>query len=356
MVNCLNGLGHNTVVGGNNQNCNIGSHGTTLTHGSKCGVTGGVKEGNLISVVVNPVSTYMLGDTACLCVCNGGVTNGVEQGCFTVVNVTHNNNNGTSGFEILVTVLRNVHNLFLNGNHNRFLNFGTHFGNNDFGGIIVNNLVNRCHHTQFQKFLNNFGGGFLHGSRKFAHGDLLTHRYGDRCLFNTLKLDSSHFIRLGFTFSTLRTAVILRFLLDFLLFGIIVPHRVGRGNTFILFVIFINVDVGGAGVNMTDFRRSSVGSGSRSFILLFGNKGIGVGGFMLLLWLLFFNFLFRLFFLRFFFFRFILFRSLGFNLFLFRFGFLFLCFFRSLFFGFCFFRFRLLFFRLFTLLGGGSGL
>ena len=133
-----------------------------------------------------------------------------------MVNVTHNNNNRTSGFEIFVTVLCDVHNLFFNGNHNRFLNFGTHFGNNDFGGIIVNNLVNRCHHTQFQKFLNNVGSGFLHSGRKFANSDFLAYGYGDRSLFNAFKLKSSHFIRFGFTLSTLRTAVILRFLLDFL--------------------------------------------------------------------------------------------------------------------------------------------
>ena len=39
MVDCFDGLRHDTVIGSNHQNCNIGAHCATRTHGGECGVT-----------------------------------------------------------------------------------------------------------------------------------------------------------------------------------------------------------------------------------------------------------------------------------------------------------------------------
>ena len=52
-----------------------------------------------------------------------------------------------AGLSLAVGML--VDELFFNGNNNSLLNLSTHFGNNDFSGIVVDNLIYGCHHTEF---------------------------------------------------------------------------------------------------------------------------------------------------------------------------------------------------------------
>ena len=186
VIDSLNGLWHNTVICGNNQNGDIGRHSTALTHRSKCGMTGGIKEGNVVSVVIYAVCTDMLGNTAGFGSGNLCITDSVQQRCFTVVNMTHNYNDRTSFFKAFCGIFGIVHNSFFNGNNNRFFYFTTKFHYNDFCSIVINGLSNRCHNTQFHKNLNNLGGSLFKTCGKFANGDFFTNgnRYGS--LFNAL--------------------------------------------------------------------------------------------------------------------------------------------------------------------------
>ena len=295
VVDSLDSLRHNTVVCGNNQDSNIGSHSTTLTHRSKCGVSRSIKEGNLITFVVYAVSTDVLSNTACLTLCNFCITDSVEQRGFTVVNVTHNNNNGTTGFQGFLGILRNIHNSFFNCNNYSLFNLASHFGCNDFGSIIVNSLVNGCHHTEFHQLLDNLGSGFLHSGSKFTNCNLLTDSNGNRSLFNLFQLKSAKFICLGFTLCALRTAIVLRLLFDFLFtLSIIVAHCICRCNVLITLVIFININVRSTGVNLTDFNRSTI----RCFALLFlFRSGWNINRLRRFLFLFGFNLGFRLLFL-----------------------------------------------------------
>ena len=79
MVDGLNGLRHDAVVCGDDQNGDIGRLCTAGTHGGKRLVTGRVKEGNILTVDFDTVCTDVLGDTARLTCRNARVTDGVEQ-------------------------------------------------------------------------------------------------------------------------------------------------------------------------------------------------------------------------------------------------------------------------------------
>ena len=100
MVNCFDGLRHYTVVGSNYQNRNICYLCTTGTHRCKRFVTWSIQEGNFLSADFYLISTDMLCDTAGFGRGNMGRTNFVQQGCFTMVNMTHNGNNRRTMLQI----------------------------------------------------------------------------------------------------------------------------------------------------------------------------------------------------------------------------------------------------------------
>ena len=160
-----------------------------------------------------------------------------------MVNVTHYNNDRASRLQVLGVVLGVVHNLLLYGDNYLLLDFRAHFAYHYLGGIIIDNLINSRHHSKLHEHLYNLRRGLFKSCGKLAYGNLVTHGYGYRRLLYALKLHTPDLIRLGLTLRSLRAAVILRFLLDFLLSRIIVLHCVGGGNYFVFFVIFIYIDI-----------------------------------------------------------------------------------------------------------------
>ena len=79
MVDSLNCLRHNTVIGGYNEDCNISNLSTSCTHCCECLMSRCVEECNRLAVYHNSVSTDMLCDTACLACCYICVTDSVED-------------------------------------------------------------------------------------------------------------------------------------------------------------------------------------------------------------------------------------------------------------------------------------
>ena len=79
MVDSLNCLRHDTVIGGYNEDCNIGNLSTSCTHCCECLMSGCVEECNRLAVYHNSVSTDMLCDTAGLACCYICVTDSVEN-------------------------------------------------------------------------------------------------------------------------------------------------------------------------------------------------------------------------------------------------------------------------------------
>ena len=63
-----------------------------------------VKECDGAAVYLYAVSTDVLCDTACLTRCNVCAADAVKKGCLTVVNVTHNNDNGCTVDELCICI------------------------------------------------------------------------------------------------------------------------------------------------------------------------------------------------------------------------------------------------------------
>ena len=117
MVDSLDRLGHNSVVRGYNEDSDIGYLSSARAHCGERLVSGGIEEGDRSIVDGNSVRTDVLGDSACLARGNVSVADGVEDRGFTVVNVSHNNNYGSSAHEIRLVVLAVVDDLLLDRNN-----------------------------------------------------------------------------------------------------------------------------------------------------------------------------------------------------------------------------------------------
>ena len=89
MVDRLDGLRHDAVVGSHDQNDDVGHLGAASTHGRKGRVTGGIDEGDLAVVDHDLRSADSLRNAARLAGGDAGVTDGVEQRRLAVVDVTH---------------------------------------------------------------------------------------------------------------------------------------------------------------------------------------------------------------------------------------------------------------------------
>ena len=79
MVDGLDGLRHNAVIGCYDQNGDIGYLRTTCTHGGKRSVTRGIEEGDRLAANLNAVCADVLGNAAGLALDDLGLADRVEQ-------------------------------------------------------------------------------------------------------------------------------------------------------------------------------------------------------------------------------------------------------------------------------------
>lgn len=109
VVDSLNRLGHDAVIGSDHEDRDVGDLGTTGTHGREGLVTGGIDKGDraggaVLSLDRDLVGADVLGDAAVLGVDDVGVTDRVEQLGLTVVDVTHDGDDRRTGHHVLGVV------------------------------------------------------------------------------------------------------------------------------------------------------------------------------------------------------------------------------------------------------------
>ena len=100
MVDRFCSLRHHTVVRCNYQNGDISGVCSTHTHCGKCFVTRSIQECDLLTFDGYHIRTDVLCDTTCLTVGYISLTDRIQQGSFSVVNVSHNADNRRSRNEI----------------------------------------------------------------------------------------------------------------------------------------------------------------------------------------------------------------------------------------------------------------
>ena len=89
VIDRLDGLRHDAVVGGHHQDDDVGGLSTTGSHLGERSVARRVDEGDLLPIALDLIRTDVLGDAAGLAVSDVGVSDAVEQQRLAVVDVTH---------------------------------------------------------------------------------------------------------------------------------------------------------------------------------------------------------------------------------------------------------------------------
>ena len=97
MIDCLNSLGHNTIISRHNKNNNICHLCTPCPHSSKCFMARCIKKSDFsVTIHSNLVSSNMLSNTTRLTSNNFAVSNMIEQRGLAMINMSHDcNNRGT---------------------------------------------------------------------------------------------------------------------------------------------------------------------------------------------------------------------------------------------------------------------
>ena len=203
MVDRLDGLRHDAVVGCYDQDCNVGDLCAACTHGGERRMARGVEEGDRLVVDLDAVCADVLRNAAGLVCGDLGLADRVEQRGLAVVNVTHNDNDRIAGLKLLCLILVLVEQLLLDGNVNFLLDLAAHFLRNDRCGIVVDDLGDGRHDAELDEALDNVRCGALHAGSELADRDLVRDHDLDRDLLERchllLTLQAAHLLLLLLT-------------------------------------------------------------------------------------------------------------------------------------------------------------
>ena len=167
MSNSLLGLGHDIVIGSNDDDGDVGNLSTTGTHSGERFVTGSIEECHMTTILQSHVvCTDVLGDTTSLTSDYVGLTYIVEQRGLTMVYVTHHGNDWSTGNQICLIILLLDYSL---------ANFGTYIFcletillGNDVDSLGIQTLVDADHDTDAHTSTDNAGNRYVHHGSQFV--------------------------------------------------------------------------------------------------------------------------------------------------------------------------------------------
>ena len=168
VVDSLDRLRHHVVVSRNDDNRNVSNLRTTRTHRRKCLVTGGIEEGDLLTIQLNAICTDVLRDTAGLTLDDVGLTDIIQQRGLTVVNVTHHNHDRRTRDQLLLGVALVLDSLL--DLHRYELNRETELLGNHYECLSVQTLVDRHHKTEVHTSHNDLIDRNVHHRSQLADG------------------------------------------------------------------------------------------------------------------------------------------------------------------------------------------
>ena len=184
MVDGLNGLRHDLVIGCNHNDDDVGDAGTPRTHGGEGLMTGGVEEGDGLVAHLHLIGTDMLRDAARLALDDIGVADVVQQGGLAVVHMTHHGDDGRARHQVLLAVLRLL--LFLLQSDK--LDGEAVVLGQQRNGLRRKPLVDGHRQPQAHADGNDVGDRLVHHDGQFVGGDELRHLQHALLLFVPLHL------------------------------------------------------------------------------------------------------------------------------------------------------------------------
>ena len=199
VVDGFHGLGHDAVIRSHHQNGDVRHHGAAGTHGGESLMARSIQEGDGLAVDLRLIRADVLGDAAGLAGSHGGVPDGIQQGSLAVVNVAHDHHHGSTGDQILGTVLSGVNELLLDGDNHFLFHLAAKLLGHEGGGIEVDHLAQRGHDAVFHQALDYLCAGLLHAAGQLTHTDLIGDLDLDGGLLSNLKLQLAHLLGLVLT-------------------------------------------------------------------------------------------------------------------------------------------------------------
>ena len=173
MVDRLDGLGHHPIIRRHYQDGDIRYLRPPGAHGCECLMARGVQKGDPLAPELNLVSADVLGDPARFGGDDVSLPDGVQQGCLSVVDVSHDGDYRRFHFQCRFFVL-----CFLQGRLQHCLDLlDLHSGAEllgDQGGCFgVNRLVQGGHDSHLDQLLDHCAGLDLQPVGQVLHRDLL---------------------------------------------------------------------------------------------------------------------------------------------------------------------------------------
>ena len=187
MVDGLDGLRHDAVVGGHDDGRDVGDLGAAGAHGGEGFVARRVQEGDDLAVVLDLVGADVLGDAAGLARGHLGLADGVEQRRLAMVDVAHDSDHRWARLEVFGAIdgsLVELH-LFVGGVGD--LDCALEVVGEDHDGLVGQRLGDGRHLAVAHHGLDDVGGGDTQqlrdvldaGSRRHLD-DLAFHRHDRR--------------------------------------------------------------------------------------------------------------------------------------------------------------------------------
>ena len=181
MVDRLDSLGHDAVVGGDDDHRDIRDLGAAGAHRRECGMTRRVDEGDGLAIALDLVGADVLGDAAGLARDDVGLADGVEQAGLAVVDVAENGHDGRAGGGGLLGFLVVGADGGGDGPTGILARWGdAQLGGNDGGRVVVDGVVHGGHDAVRHEPLDGLDGGDAKALAEPLDGDRLRQRDGAR--------------------------------------------------------------------------------------------------------------------------------------------------------------------------------
>ena len=173
MIERFDSLGHNAVIGCNNQYDDIGNLGSARTHHRKGFVTGRIKEGNISLGSRHHIGADMLRNTAEFMGSNISAANSVQRLGLTVVNMSHNSNNRRTCQQLGIFITNGFDNGLIIEADDFYIAFV--FRSKDGRSICIDGLIHCYHHAHFHQLTDKFRCFKVHLSSQFRNGNRFHH-------------------------------------------------------------------------------------------------------------------------------------------------------------------------------------
>ena len=196
MVDRLDRLRHDAVIGCDDEDGDIRDHGAAGAHGRECLMARRVEEGNRLAVDHDAVSADVLRDAAGLTGCDVRAADAVEQAGLAVVNVTHDHHDRGARDEFVLAVLAVVDQTLFDRHDDLMLDLAAELHGHERGGVVINGIGQRRHNAHLHKTAHDLGAGFFHAGRELADGDRIRDLHLELLLFRDLELQLLHLVAL----------------------------------------------------------------------------------------------------------------------------------------------------------------